>query len=487
MVAIAVCGIVYELLIASTSSYLLGDSIWQFSITIGLFMSAMGLGSYLSQHFEKNLIETFVFVEILLGAAGGCSVLFLFWAFGSGESDYRFLVYLLTAFLGCLVGFEIPLLLRIFEEGTPLQKNAAFVLTLDYAGGLIGSVCFPLLLLPSLGALKTALLVGLLNVTVAMGGALVFRCSRLLKGFAACSLVALLALLSGAGSAEAALEQRLYRDRVVSDFRTPYQHLVLTRYRDDLRLFIDGNLQFSTLDEYRYHEALVHVPLAFVQKKREALILGGGDGLALREILKYRDFSRITLVDLDPAMTDLARSQPDLVAANKRSLFDSRLKVLNRDAMKFLEDPSGAYSFIAVDLPDPHGESLNKLYTREFYSLIKRHLAPGGVMVVQASSPYFSRKAYWCISDTVASAGFSVRNFHLNVPAFGDWGFVMASKKKIEGKPLFPSVATRYLNRALFPTLFAFGEDEKRLPVEINTVFHPVLLQYYRQGWRNGE
>lgn len=482
VVAIAVCGIVYELLIASTSSYLLGDSVWQFSITIGLFMSAMGLGSYLSQHLHRDLVRAFLLIEIVLGCLGGTSVLLLFWAFGAGEGLYKPLMYLLTAGIGCLVGLEIPLLLRITEPDGSLRENAAWVLALDYSGGLIGSVAFPLLLLPHLGSLRTALLIGLLNILVAFVGAYAFRTSRKLQLLAGAAFLSLVALLAVAGTAQAFLEQRLYRDRVVFSAQTPYQHLVLTRFKQDLRLFIDGNLQFSTADEYRYHEALVHPPLTMVPPRGEALILGGGDGLALRELLKH-PFERVTLVDLDPEMTKLAKNQPELLEANQRSLFDPRVRVINADAMKFLER-DGWYSFIVVDLPDPHGESLNKLYTREFYSLVRRRLTREGAMVVQASSPYFARKAYWCISETVRAAGFSVQNYHLNVPSFGDWGFVMGTLQPVRREhSSLPK--TRYLNPATLSSLFTFGGDETRVPVETNTIFRPVLLRYYQQGWRN--
>lgn len=485
VVAVAICGIVYELLIGSTSSYLFGDSVWQFSVTIGLFMSAMGLGSYLSQHIKNRLLDAFILIETYLGLLGGGSVMILFGAYAFSEDLYRPLAYLLTIAIGTMVGLEIPLLLRMLEEGSPLRKNAATVLALDYSGGLVGSIGFPLLLLPRLGLVKTAIAIGLINVLVALLGLFRYQGPRSLKAFSGVAALALCVLLVTSTSAEQILEGELYRDKVVFSKQTPYQHLVLTRYKKDLRLFIDGNLQFSTLDEYRYHEALIHVPLTMAPARGQALVLGGGDGLALRELRKY-PFSRIVLVDLDPQMTELARKQPDLLKANGNSLSDPRVKVLNTDAMKFLENSEEAFSLIVIDLPDPHGDSLNKLYTKQFYQLAKRRLSERGALVIQASSPFFSRKAYWCVSETAQAAGLHVKNYHLNVPSFGDWGFVMGSLHPLEATDSIP-VSTRYLTSSVLPTLFSFGKDESRVPVEVNTLSKPVLLKYYRQGWRNGQ
>lgn len=490
---IATCGIVYELIIGSASSYLLGDSVWQFSITIGLFLSAMGLGSWLSQLVTTRLFATFIATELAIALVGGTSALLLFAGYTAAPDFYPTLQYGLTLAIGTMVGLEIPLLMRMLENRAELRYNAAYVLSLDYAGGLVGSLAFPLLMLPTLGLIKAALLTGLLNGLVVVLG-LVAYAPRFLRGrqlFLGGTLAALGLLgwlYAQAPGVEQALEQALYRDTIVHAEQTHYQHLTVTYDDNDTRLFINGNLQYSSLDEYRYHEALVHVPIARMGAvPRDVLVLGGGDGLAARELLKYAPVRKIDLVDLDPAMTRLHRTHPSLVELNGASLNDPRVAVHNLDAMRFLQDRRGMYDLIVVDLPDPNAEALVKLYTREFYRLAGRHLRPAGALVVQASSPYFAREAYWCVAKTVAAADLATQTYHLDVPTFGDWGFVIGSPRRLPSPPEWkPAVAMRWLTADVLPGLFRFAKDEDgsiMAQVDVNTTFSPVLLRYYQRGW----
>ena len=490
---IATCGIVYELIIGSASSYLLGDSVWQFSITIGLFLSAMGLGSWLSQLVKTRLFATFIATELAIALVGGTSALLLFFGYTAAPDAYSALQYGLTLVIGTMVGLEIPLLMRMLENRAELRYNAAYVLSLDYAGGLVGSVTFPLLMLPTLGLIKAALLTGLLNAVVVVLGLVAYapRFLQARQAFLACTLavIGLLAwLFIEAPSVEQALEQALYRDTIAHAEQTHYQRLTVTHDDNDTRLFINGNLQYSSMDEYRYHEALVHVPIARMASiPRDVLILGGGDGLAAREVLKYGQVRHIDLVDLDPAMTRLHRTHPALVELNARSLSDRKLAVHNLDAMRFLQRSRGMYDLVIIDLPDPNAEALVKLYTREFYGLAARHLRPAGALVVQASSPYFAREAYWCVAKTVAAADLATQTYHLDVPTFGDWGFVIGSPRVLPDPPGWqPAVPTRWLTAEVLPGLFRFARDEDGsvLPtLAVNTVFNPVLLGYYQKGW----
>lgn len=490
---IAVCGIVYELIIGSASSYLLGDSVWQFSITIGLFLSAMGLGSWLSQLVTTRLFGTFIATELAIALVGGTSALLLFFGYTAAPDAYQALQYGLTLAIGTMVGLEIPLLLRMLENRAELRYNAAYVLSLDYAGGLIGSVAFPLLMLPTLGLIKAALLTGLLNAVVVVLGLIAYapRFLHARQAFLAGTLAAIGLLgwlFVQAPSVEQALEQALYRDTIVHSEQTHYQRLTVTHDDNDTRLFINGNLQYSSIDEYRYHEALIHVPIARMGAvPRDVLVLGGGDGLAARELLKYPQMRRIDLVDLDPAMTRLHRTHPALVELNGGSLSDKKLAIHNLDAMRFLQADRGMYDLVVIDLPDPNAEALVKLYTREFYALAARHLRPAGALVVQASSPYFAREAYWCIAKTVAAAELATQTYHLDVPTFGDWGFVIGSPRVLPAPAAWqPPVPMRWLTAGVLPGLFRFAVDEDGaiMPqLELNTTFSPVLLRYYQRGW----
>lgn len=485
---IAACGIVYELMIATVSSYLLGDSIYQFSVTIGLFLTSMGIGSYLSRGLRSNLLLSFIAIELLLGAVGGSSALLLYYTFGVAQGVYQPTMYLVIAIIGILMGLEIPILTRLLSGRFVLRVNIANVLSFDYLGGLIGSLAFPLLLLPYLGLIRTALVVGMLNVVVA---AVVLAAHRreLPERLYAAALTAVIFLLLSTGVAKSSelwdqLEQQLFRDPIIYSVQTPYQHITVTRWRDDIRLFLDGHLQFSSLDEYRYHESLVHPAMGIVRDRSEVLVLGGGDGLAVRELLKWPDVKRITLVDLDPRMTGLFRSQPELVKLNGGSLSDPRVRVINADAFKFLEDDQGFYGVIVADLPDPRDENLQKLYTEEFYRLAARRLSAGGVFVTQATSPYFAAQAFWCIYESMKQAWPNVVLYHANVPAFGDWGFIMASRMPMNPDAIQIPVATRFLDEPTLKSLFVFPPDMPRLQVQPNSLIQPALPGYYRQGWQ---
>jgi spermidine synthase len=491
---IAVCGLVYELLFGTLSSYLLGSSVTQFSIVIGLFLTAMGIGSFLSRFITRELLRTFLLIELGLGLVGGVSALVLFLAFAA-LGTYTPLLVGVALVTGTLVGLEIPLLVRILRQYASLRAALGNVLSLDYLGALAASLLFPLLLVPRLGMVRTSFLFGLINVAVGLLGLYYFRqqlaCVRRPLAVGALLALLLLAGLITAGRTTSLLEDLLYDDPVLFARTTPYQRLVITRWRDDLRLFIDGNIQFSSVDEHRYHEPLVHPALSLAGTPRRVLVLGGGDGLALREVLKHRAVERVDLVDLDPEMTHLFSHLPLLLQLNDRALLDRRVRVHNTDAQKFLERSAERYEVVIVDLPDPNNEGLGRLYTRSFYRLVAHHLTPAGVMVTQATSPFYATAAFWCIVNTIASATQStaggalhVLPYHATVPAFGEWGFVLASPAPLRSERIKLEVPTRYLTPALIPSLFAFPKDIGPRETPINRLDDLVLVRLYEQAYK---
>ena len=287
---IASCGLIYELIAGTLASYLLGDSVTQFSTVIGTYLFAMGIGSYLSRFIGKGLVAKFIAIELMVGIIGGFSATALFLSFSYAKS-LKPLLYFLVIAIGILVGLEIPLLLRILKDRLQFKDLVAQVLTFDYIGALAASLLFPILLAPRLGVVRTALLFGLMNALVAAGTAWLFRhqLSQLRHMLVQCFLA--VALLGGgliyAERLTALAESELYADEIIYAKSSPYQRIVITRWKDDVRLFLNNHLQFSSRDEYRYHEALVHPGLQSLNGARRALVLGGGDGLAVREILKY--------------------------------------------------------------------------------------------------------------------------------------------------------------------------------------------------------
>jgi spermidine synthase len=483
---IASCGLIYELVAGTLASYLLGDSVTQFSTVIGTYLFAMGIGSYLSRFIGKGLVAKFIAIELLVGVIGGFSATALFLSFSYAQS-LKPLLYFLVTIIGILVGLEIPLLLRILKDRLQFKDLVAQVLTFDYIGALAASLLFPILLAPRLGVMRTALLFGLMNVLVAAGTAWLFRhqLSRVRYLLVQCFLAVIL-LGGGLVYAERLTdlaEGGLYSDEIIYAKSSPYQRIVITRWKDDVRLFLNNHLQFSSRDEYRYHEALVHPGLQSLKEPRRALVLGGGDGLAVREILKYDSVEAVTLVDLDPEMTRLFSRHEVLTRLNENSLNSPKVRIINADAFLWLEENRGFFDFVAVDFPDPSNYSLGKLYTTAFYHQLHRCLSDRGLAVVQATSPLFARRSFWSIVKTLESAGFRTTPYHVYVPSFGEWGFVIASKHPYR-------MPDRYLPGLKFLTpetalgFFHFPRDMAPVPVEINRLNNQVLVQYYEAEWQ---
>jgi spermidine synthase len=483
---IAACGLIYELIAGTLASYLLGDSVLQFSTVIGSYLFAMGVGSWLSRFLTRGLVARFISIELMVGLVGGFSSSALFLAFAYTQS-FRLLLYLLVLVVGVLVGLEIPLLMRILKERFEFRDLVAHVLTFDYLGALGASLLFPILLVPKLGLVRSAILFGLINAGVALWSTFLFRdqlgSSRGLRLTCAVVLLLLGAGMAGADRIAAAADDSLYADEVILARNTRYQRIVLTRWKDDVRLFLSGHLQFSSRDEYRYHEALVHPGLAAVAAPRRVLVLGGGDGLAVREVLKHPQVESVTLVDLDPEMTALFSTHPYLRELNKGALTAPKVKVINADAFPWLESNRDSFDFVVVDFPDPTNFSLGKLYTTAFYRLLGKHLSVQGYAAIQSTSPLFARQSYWCIVETLKQAGLRTWPYHVYVPAFGEWGFVLAGNAAYEPPARLPA-GLRFLSVANLPQLFVFPNDMLKVEAEPNRLNDQVLVRYYEHEWR---
>ena len=484
---IASCGLAYELIAGALSSYLLGDSVTQFSTVIGTYLFAMGVGSWLSKYITRDLIGRFIQIELMVGLLGGFSAVALFLVFTWLAAPFKLVLYLMVFGVGVLVGLEIPLVMRILKRELAFKDLVSQVLTFDYLGALAVSILFPLILAPHLGMVRTGLLFGVLNVAVALWALHLFREQLPARRALAVQSWGVFGLLvagfAGAGQLTTLAETHLYADEIVYSETTPYQRLVVTRWRDDLRLFLNNNLQFSSHDEYRYHEALVHPGLASLPGARRVLVLGGGDGLAVREILKYPKVESVTLVDLDPAMTDLFANAPPLVALNEGALKSERVKVVNADALQWLEDSREYFDFIVIDFPDPANFALGKLYTSAFYRLLEKRLSARGLIAIQPTSPLYARQSFWCVVTTLEDVGFRTAPYHALVPSFGEWGYIIAGRQEFVPAAVdLPK--TRFLTAETLPLLFNFPADMARVPAEVNRLNNQVLVRYFEQEWR---
>ncbi|AKG04133.1 spermidine synthase [Salimicrobium jeotgali] len=497
---VSICGLIFEVLFGALGSYILGDGVKQYTLTISLFLTGMGVGASISERVTKDLVVAFIWTEFLVAVVGGFSSFLMFGmtAFAPAGSDALFL-YTVTFTIGALTGVELPVLIRKANDiGVELNKSTARVLFSDYAGGLVGGLLFAFYLRPEMGMVKTAFFVGVINLSVAVLVLFYFREEIKKFSFHLGSAIFIgILLISGLFFGEElafSFEQKLYKDPILHMENTSYQKMVLTKDDEDTRLFLDGALQFSSTDEYRYHETLVHLPMAYKENVRDVLVLGGGDGIAVNELLKYEGLESITLVDLDPAVVDFAKENPHLRELNDGALDDPLVDIQHKDAFKYLKATDKRFDTVLIDLPDPNNESLNKLYTKEFYSLVRNHLRADGVMMAQATSPVFAPEVYWTINETVEATDMNTYNFHVDIPSFGNWGFVMASRKDVDIENISIDVPTEFLNEEIVPALTVFGKDEDReildsdgqvKNLEPNTLIHPNLIQKYEQAWKD--
>jgi spermidine synthase len=483
---IATCGLIYELVAGTMASYLLGDSVTQFSTVIGVYLFSMGIGSWLSGQVEGDLLKWFIRIEILVGLVGGCSAPSMFLLF-EHVTYFRIVLYSFVVLTGILVGLEIPILMRILKSGIEFKDLVARVFTFDYIGALLASLIFPLLLVPYLGLIRTSLVFGIFNIAVAAYLLYYFEETlRYRRRLLVPVLLSVVALLAGFVYAERIMsysETLAFQDKVIYSKSTHYQRMVLTRNSRELKLFLNGNLQFSSLDEYRYHEALVHPGLHALKGSKKVLVLGGGDGLAVREVLRYPDVTSVTLVDLDPAMTQLFRRNEMLLQLNKRSLLSPKVTVVNDDAFNWVRRDTTRFDFIIIDFPDPSNYSLGKLYSSKFYEELRHVLSDSGIIVVQATSPLIARKSFWCVGHTMQAAGFVTVPYHIYVPSFGEWGYIMAMRNYSWHPGADLPEGLRFIDRNVLKSMLLFPPDMSEVATEVNKLNNQALVNYFEDEW----
>ncbi len=536
MFVMGACGLAYEYTLSKVSSDILGNSIRQWAIIIGVMMFFMGVGSDLQKNFKnRELLDKFIYFEILIGLLGAFGPIALLYTFAKIPTHYVLVQYFFVTAIGLIIGFEIPLIARINENFiSELRINLGAILKMDYVGSLVGSLVWIFLLPRFFTIMQSAFILGLLNVTVALVTFFFFRKLAHQKLKITASIVTVFILLGvGIFSVKgwtSYSEQYLYRDRILLSETTKYQHIVLTRSRaNDISCYINGHLQFNSFDEAIYHENLVHPAFAISAAHRRVLILGGGDGLALREVLKYKDVRSVVLCDIDPQMTRLARENPYFQNLNRNSLQDSKLKIIqnnalipagkemlsienqndyhrhsfhddveiniiNLDAAKFVEQISGVYDIIIIDFPDPNSLELSKLYSNSFYQNVKKKLSAYGIMVQQSTSPIHAKEVFLCIGRTMQNAGLAVIPYHDNVPTFGEWGWWIGGRverystetiaQKLRTTDTF-EVSTKYLTPELVHASLIFGKNQlKSLNSNVNTIDNNVAFAYYLKAWQ---
>ncbi len=490
-----ISGIVAEYVLSTLASYFLGNSIVQWTMILSTMLFSMGIGSRLSKSIKKHLVEKLIIVEFSLSILTSLSALIVYTI--SAFTDYTgFFIYLMSIAIGVMIGLEIPLVTRINQQYESLRVNIASVMEWDYFGSLVGGVFFAFIGLPLLGISYTPFVLGVTNFVVAIW--LFYKMNQNLKLYKKellliFGIVVSVVLVLGFIYTDAIIlfgEQRKYKDRIVFEQQSKYQKITITQWKNDYWLYINGNEQLSTFDEFLYHEPLVHPIMGMVKDHRNILILGGGDGFAVRELLKYNDVESIVMVDLDPAMTDLGKNNEIMQKFNKDSMHSDKLTIHNEDGFNYLEETDKYFDVIIIDFPDPKSVELNKLYTKEFYQMAKIHLRPNGMMITQAGSPYYATEAFNCIQKTMQSAGLNTLPLHNQVMTLGEWGWVMGTKKMPSDslkqnlrKLNFDNINTRWIDNEAMLQITSFGKNFfKSNDLEINTINNPVLYQYYLGG-----
>ncbi len=495
--ATGLAGIVAEYVLSTLATYFLGDSVFQWTMIVSIMLFSMGLGSRISKVFEKNLLEKFIYVEFTLSILSAFAALLAYTA--AAYTDYTgLLIYTFSISIGLLIGLEIPLVIRLNQEFEELKVNVSSVMEKDYYGSLLGGIFFAFVGLPYLGLTYTPFVLGITNFLVALL-LLFFLWPSIAAGakkkLFSLSLGVATILIAGLIFARPIIlygEQRRYKDKIIYEEQSRYQRIVITQWKDDYWLYINGNQQLSTLDEVMYHEPLVHPAMSLLPGPKQVLVLGGGDGCAVREILKYPEVDSITLVDLDPAMTKLGKTHPVLRQMNEDALHHPKVEILNEDAFHFLENTRQYFDVVIIDLPDPKTVELGRLYSMEFYKLAARQMRPHGVLVTQAGSPYFATKAFRCIDKSMQSAGFKTQPLHNQILTLGQWGWVLGVKTDQEFDVRqrlralsYDGIATQWLNQEAMLLITAFGKDffmAENDSIRINTIHDPVLYRYYLDG-----
>ncbi|TDT72305.1 spermidine synthase [Hypnocyclicus thermotrophus] len=536
-------GIINEYILAKLSTDILGNSAIQWGIVIGVMLLMMGIGGSIQLLIKNNqLITGFVTIEILLAILGSSAPIVVLWAFGYTSHNFLLFLYFYIIFIGLLVGAEIPLLIRLSKLYLKETTHViSLIFSMDYIGSFIGTLVWLFFIIKiKLPLYKMSYVVASFNFIAALITFLYLTKTERNKNngkiiiFIITSFMIIYSFINS-DKWENLIYQKLFKDPIIYKIDTPYQSIVLTRNSTTKKhyLYINGNTQLYEGDEKIYHESLV-IPALSLWNRSRVLILGGGDGCALREVLKFKDVKEVTLVDLDPEMIKFAKNNPIMKKINNNSFKDSRVQTLkadfinytdkqkdiykekgynfetklyeyekiakvnvfNVDAKKFLENVNKFYDVVIIDFPDPNNIELTKLYSLEFFINVKRKLSKNGVFVMQSTSPTYSKKAFWTIKKTMEAAGFNTVPYHIDVPSFGDWGFIMGSQRKINKDYLISrfknlknwEVKTKEIDPATFISSLNFRKgllDDNKNYI-INTLANPVLLDFYLlDGWKD--
>jgi spermidine synthase len=538
MVALAACGLIYEYLLAHYASRVMGAYETTIFAMIGIMIVSMGIGAFTAK-WIRCPFTGFAWLEVAIGFLGGICVLVMAGAVAltftipswlqsiyglhpSITTDGSIVVslqkiamrlpFLIGFVLGIMIGMEIPLIARIREQvhKKRLEHNTGTIYGADYIGAGIGAAIWVVF------CLKVPVVVAAVGtgaVNVAAGMLFLIRYGNRLKrrwilwlGHGCLVLMLMVMGVSGSTWMDN-MNQALFKDRIVYTKVTPYQHLVVTErivgagLPAVVSLNINGRLQFSSNDEHIYHSFLTYPAMLSSARHDRVLIVGGGDGLALRDILNWSP-QEVVLIDLDPAMIELFSGKDvklpgtvkkQLLTLNHNALNDPRVDIVTGDAFNEVErlvSNREYFDTIIVDLPDPSHPDLNKLYSDYFYSRLKQLLSADGAIAIQSTSPYHASKAFISIGKTLAAAGFQAEQYHANVPSFGEWGWTIGTVRGLKASDRIKQVSVLpvpdpWLSLEQISAAFAFAPllYQQSQAVDINVLGSHRVYQYHHDAW----
>lgn len=493
---IAGAGVAYELALMLLGTVTVGSTEQANAIVLGTAMFGMGVGATTGGRWANRPITAFVRTEVVLAVLGAAAAPALYWTWARLDAFWGPLLAISFA-IGACIGAEMPLLAALNDR---IERQSASIVVSDYTaadyfGALIGAIGFAFLIRPTLGLVEGAVLIAAINLLAA--GTVGFivgdrelswraTSARWLGGGA----VAVLLLAVVAPSIVADGRQARYRDPIVETAESGVQQLIVTSRIHpggtiDTRLFLDNDLQLSSIDEHRYHESLVHPA---VDGAGDVLILGGGDCLAAREVLRHEGVDSVVMVELDPMVVELMRTVEELRALQDGACDDPRLTIVDADAFVWASDRRGGevrFDSIIVDFPDPDTPALGRLYSVELYDLLTNILESDGQIVVQCGSPFFAPEAYWTCADTLEAAGWRTLSYHVDVPSFGDWGFHLATRADAFDVAIEPIAGLRFIDDDVFMAATVFPSDVRRelFTTSPSTILDPTIVAAAQGAW----
>lgn len=541
MAVLAGCGLIYEYLLSHYAGRVLGVMESAIYTMIGLMIVSMGLGAFAARKISCAF-NGFVWLELIIALLGTTAIMVIACLIAATQllpqiiadtfnlppdalprggffKQLSFLAlntpYVFGLLLGFFIGMEIPLIAKIREHihQKHLANNLGTIYGADYIGAGIGAAIWVIFLL-TIDISKASALTAALNLTA--GFVFIFayweklKWQKLLLVLHSLLVVAIIIIYQQGNGWLNKLSSVLYLDEVVYTDKTRYQQLTFTQRNmgfeqaSIINFYLNGRLQFSSADEHIYHNYLVTPALAGSARQENILIIGGGDGLALRDVLAWQP-QQVTLIDLDQELIELFKTPSSklpkklasqITALNNNSLSHPSVKLIYSDAFIAIDEllsTRQVFDTIIVDLPDPSHPDLNKLYSVNFYARLKQLLAGDGLLAIQSTSPYHAKNAFISIGKTVEAAEFlHVEQYHDNVPSFGEWGWTIAVKMGASPSQRFKQlsrfqVPQPWLTLPMLLGAFEFSQNfyQDKATIPINYLGSHSLYQLHQEAWRN--